>query len=274
MIWSWAALMPHPPAMLPQVGRGHERGAAHTLAGSKTLLSRITARPAGGLTDFILILSPHQPYAQGALLINTAPELEGSLKRFGVPKLQIKLTTDLEIGAALADHLTASGLPVAQAASPDLTLDHGSQVPLQILSRALPKLPPVILANPIGLTPAQSLALGEALAVFQIPARPLTGAFLASGDFSHRLSPNSSAGFHPDGAVFDCEILAALTSGTGKVMVANWDPERLANAAECGYRSALALLGLAGGPLEILSYEAPFGVGYCHALWRPSPETS
>ena len=269
MIWSWAALMPHPPAILAQVGRGYERGAAHTLAGSKTLLARITARPAGGLTDFLLILSPHQPYTQGALLINTAPKLEGSLTRFGAPKLRLTLTTDLAIKAALAAHLTAAGLPVAEAANPDLTLDHGSQVPLHFLGRIMPKLPPVILANPIGLTPTLALALGRALASFQIPSRPLTGALLASGDLSHRLSPNSSIGFHPDGAVFDRELLAALTSGTGTGMAAGWTPERLANAAECGYRSALALLGLAGGPLEILSYEGPFGVGYCHALWRP-----
>ena len=269
MAWSWAALMPHPPVLLAQIGRGHERGAAHTLAGSKTLLSSIAARPLGGLTDFILVLSPHQPYAPGVLLFNTAPELEGSLKRFGAPKLALRLATDLEIEAALAAQAAACGLPVAEAEGPDLTLDHGSQVPLHFLSRILPKLPPVVLANPSGLTPAQALALGRALASFQPPGRALTGALLASGDFSHRLSPNSSAGFHSAGALFDRELLAALAAGTGADMVAGWPPDRLANAGECGYRSALALSGLAGGPVEIISYEGPFGVGYCHALWRP-----
>ena len=270
MIWSWAALMPHPPAILPQIGRGHERGAPHTLAGSKTLLTRLAARPGGGLTDFILVLSPHQPYDPGALLFNSAPELEGSLKRFGAPRMRLRLDTDLEIQAALAAHLAAAGLPVTTAPNPDLTLDHGTQVPLYLLSRVLPKLPPVVLANPVGLAPAQALALGEALASFQIPARPrTTGALLASGDFSHRLTPNSPAGYHPDGAVFDRELLAALTGGTGADLAARWTPDRLAAIGECGYRSALALSGLARGPAEIISYEGPFGVGYCHALWRP-----
>jgi len=265
--------MPHPPAILPQVGNGLERGATHTLAGSKTLLTRLAARAAGGLTDFILVLSPHQPYEPGALFINTAPELEGGLKRFGAPRTRLRLDTDLEIEAALAAHLAASGLPVARAPHPDLTLDHGSQVPLYILSRIIPRLPPVVLANPVGLAPDLALALGRALASFQLPARPrTTGALLASGDLSHRLSPNAPAGFHPEGAAFDRELLAALSAGTGAEMAARWTPERLARAGECGYRSALALSGLAGGPVEIISYEGPFGVGYCHALWRPEEQ--
>jgi aromatic ring-opening dioxygenase LigB subunit len=259
--------------MLPQVGLGRELSAGHTLAGSRTLLNRIAARPVGGRPDFLLVLSPHQPYAPGVLLINTAPELEGSLKRFGAPKLKLRLTTALEIEAALATYLAAAGLPVAEAAIPDITLDHGAQVPLRILSQVIPNLPPVILANPSGLTPAQALALGWALAAFQPPSETLTGALLASGDLSHRLSRDAPVGFHPDGAAFDRELLAALSAGDGTHMLAQWPPGRLAEAGECGYRPALALLGLAGEPVEIISYEGPFGVGYCHALWRPAAET-
>jgi len=272
MIWIWAALMPHPPAMLHQVGRGRELSAGHTLAGSRTLLNRIAARPLGGRPDFLMVLSPHQPYAPGVLLMNTAPELEGSLKRFGAPSLKLSLSTAREAEAALATHLAAVGLPVAEAATPDLNFDHGALVPLLILSRVLHQLPPVILANPIGLTPAQALALGWALAAFQPPNQTLTGALLASGDLSHRLSREAPAGFHPDGAAFDRELMAALAAGDGTNMLANWPPGRLADAGECGYRSALALLGLAGEPLEIISYEGPFGVGYGHALWRPAAE--
>ena len=272
MTWSWAALMPHPPVMLPRIGRGRERDASQTLAGSAALLAKIAARPVGGRPDFLLILSPHQPYAPGALLLNTAPAPEGSLRRFGAPMLKFSLTTALEIEAALAAHLAASGLPVATAASPDLTPDHGTQVPLQALSRILPEPPPVILASPIGLTPDQALDLGRALASFQ-PPPAMTGALLASGDLSHRLTRDAPAGFHPEGAAFDHELLAALAAGDATDLLTRWTPERLAGAGECGYRSALALLGLAGGPVEIISYEGPFGVGYGHALWPPSDAT-
>jgi aromatic ring-opening dioxygenase LigB subunit len=261
--------MPHPPVLVPQVGRGREREAPKTLAGVKALLAEIAARPEGGRPDFLLGLSPHHYNARDALLLNTAPVLEGSLKRFGAPEAKWRLTTALEAAAALADHLAAAGLPVATAEMPDLTPDHGALVPLYFLSQILPELPPVILAGPIGLTPPQALALGRALASFTIPDREPTGALLASGDLSHRLTRDAPAGFHPEGAAFDRDLTAALAAGSGAEMLARWTPERLSDAGECGYLPALALSGLAGGPVEVISYEGPFGVGYCHALWRP-----
>jgi aromatic ring-opening dioxygenase LigB subunit len=91
---------------------------------------------------------------------------------------------------------------------------------------------------------------------------------LASGDLSHRLR-GAPAGFHPEGAVFDRELTDALKAGTGKDLITRWTPDRLADAGVCGYRPALALMGLAGEPVEVLSYEGPFGVGYAHALWQP-----
>ena len=271
MIWNWAALMPHPPIILPQIGRGREGQARQTLDGAEALLAKIAARPGGGRPDFLLLLSPHQPYAPGILLLNSAPLLEGDLQRFGAPEPKLKLITALKTMAALAAHLAASGLPMGATDSPDLTPDHGSQVPLNILSRIMPELPPVILANPCGLSPTQALALGRALAAFEAPGQ--AGALLASGDLSHRLTRSAPAGFHPEGAVFDRELVAALGAGTGTDLIARWTPDRLADAGVCGYRPALTLMGLAGEPVEVLSYEGPFGVGYAHALWPPSAET-
>jgi aromatic ring-opening dioxygenase LigB subunit len=43
------------------------------------------------------------------------------------------------------------------------------------------------------------------------------------------------------------------------------------DAGECGMRSALAMLGLVSrfeGAIDVLSYEGPYGVGYCNALWE------
>ena len=270
MTWLWAALAPHPPILVPAVGQGREKAAVHSLAGTKRLTEKISARPNGGRPDLLLILSPHQPYVPGALFLNTAKTLSGGLKRFGAPQAHFTLTTDQEAAAALADHLAQAGLPVAPAAEPDLTPDHATVVPLQLLAPALPEPPPVLVANPIGLTPALALALGQSLAAFQRPGQ--TAALLASGDLSHRLRPDAPAGYHPDGAAFDHGLMEALATGTAENFLAQWPPHRLEQIGECGYRSALALAGLAGGPLETLSYEGPFGVGYGLAWWSPEED--
>ena len=41
MTWTWAALMPHPPIIIPEVGRGREQEAAATLDGTALLCGRL-----------------------------------------------------------------------------------------------------------------------------------------------------------------------------------------------------------------------------------------
>lgn len=264
MSWTWAALMPHPPIIVPEVGRGREQEAAPTLEGVRRLTEKLATLPQSGRPDCLLLLSPHQPYAKGGLFINNAPEIRGGLERFGAPGVNFQLTTP-PLWAALADHIQAAGLPVAAGAFENLTPDHGSIVPLYFLGHIFDRMPPVILASPIGLNPDQALTLGRALANLDTSDRHW--ALLASGDLSHRLTPEAPAGYNPEGQAFDQAVMAALAAGDPASLIRDWPPARLEAAGECGFRSALTLLGLAGGPVETLSYEGPFGVGYGNALW-------
>lgn len=274
MSWIWGALMPHPPIVVPEVGRGREKEAALTLAGLQRLLASLRAlhgrgetTPPGGAPDCLLVLSPHQPYAPGALFMNSAPRLRGSLAPFQAPSVDCSLTTPTDKLNALTGHLGRHGIPVSLGEAPDLTRDHGSLVPLVYLAQSFPekRLPPVIVASPIGLTPEKAYSLGKALSLFEDGHR---WALLASGDLSHRLTPEAPSGYNPAGRIFDEAVVEALKQGRPAPLAA-LSPKTLDGAGECGLRSVMALLGLAGGPLEVFSYEGPFGVGYCTALWVP-----
>jgi AmmeMemoRadiSam system protein A len=89
-------------------------------------------------------------------------------------------------------------------------------------------------------------------------------AFIASGDLSHRLKPQAPAGYNPNAHVFDEQVVDALRSNDPqKIIDIDFNLRRL--AGECGYRSLLVAIGASAElPLscEVLSYEAPFGVGY------------
>jgi len=90
-------------------------------------------------------------------------------------------------------------------------------------------------------------------------------AIIASGDLSHCLREDGPYGFHPDGPKFDKEFIQALKS---KDLEKIFQLDRLyPQAAECGLRSFCFALGILEGNNvdwhpKILSYEAPFGVGY------------
>ena len=273
MPWVWAALMPHPPILVPEVGRGRENEARETLKGLKLLAESLRDRR----PDALLVLSPHQPYAPGALFLNSAGRATGTLAPFGAPSVTIGLACSRELRRAAADRLSALGVRIREGSRPDLTSDQGTLVPLYFLRRAWGRdgenppesLPTTLLTSPIGLTPDEAFSLGERLALFDDGLR---WGLLASGDLSHRLTLDAPAGYSPEGRIFDAAILEALRSADAGPLI-SLSPETLKAAGECGLRSVMTMLGLAGalrGAIQVFSYEGPFGVGYCNALWEPS----
>jgi aromatic ring-opening dioxygenase LigB subunit len=262
MSWSWAVLMPHPPIMVPDVGRGREKEAKATLEGAEGVMKRLADRK----PDCLLLLSPHQPYALGALFVNGAPRPGGSLGPFGAPGVAFGLKTPPEERKLLVEHLVEKGFAVREGSASDLTSDQGTLVPLYFLSQAWGGvLPPVILASPIGLTPRTALEMGQALASFRDSR---TWGLLASGDLSHRLTPDAPAGYSPLGKKFDAAVTRAL-SGADPQPLLELSPAELDAAGECGLRSVMTLLGLCGDlgkAIDVLSYEGPFGVGYCNSI--------
>ena len=96
-------------------------------------------------------------------------------------------------------------------------------------------------------------------------------ALIASGDLSHCLKEDGPYGFHPQGPKFDKNLIESLK----KKDVANFLKldEIYPEAGECGLRSFSFVLGILEAAKinwqpEILSYEAPFGVGYLVANFK------
>ena len=93
---------------------------------------------------------------------------------------------------------------------------------------------------------------------------------LASGDMSHALQPGAPGGFHPQAKLFDEKIIACLKQGRLSD-VASIPEELRTHAAEDVSASLVVATGvLAGAPCthQVLSYEAPFGVGYLIAILK------
>ncbi|MBR0256939.1 MAG: AmmeMemoRadiSam system protein A [Synergistaceae bacterium] len=258
MPWIWSALMPHPPVLIHEVGRGREIEASDTLDGIKHLVSGLR-KP-----DLLVILSPHQPYAPGALFVNSAKSHSGSFALYGVPQVKIEAQSPAEDTRNLIDHLRKSHIEIYSAPVEDITEDQGSTVPLHFLKGEWGNLPAVIIASPIGLTPREAFEMGKALADFRSPKNL---ALLASGDLSHRLTQNAPAGYEPEYAQkFESAVEKALRENSPDEIY-GLDERVTERAGECGLRSVMAMLGLsAGGKITVFSHEWPFGVGYCTAL--------
>jgi len=96
---------------------------------------------------------------------------------------------------------------------------------------------------------------------------------IASGDLSHCLKEDGPYGLHPQGPKFDKELIESLK----KKDIANILKldDKYPEAGECGLRSLCFLLGVleetkTNYQPEIISYQAPFGVGYLVANFKLS----
>ncbi len=261
-MWVWKCVTPHPPIIVPEVGKGNEAAAANTV----TAMKRLSARLSPLIPDIALILSPHAPYSEG-LCVVLADKYEGSFARFGAPERKWSFRGAVAEGETLTRKISRN-LPVTILRPQKGVLDHASLVPLSFLADSWNDRTRLVLANPIGMSPSDAYTLGKILADFDDDS---TWGFIGSADLSHRLVPGAPAGYAPQGRSFDEAVVRAIREGGGAELLSL--PDSLVEAAgECGFRSVATFLGLTDNEHRtVFSYEGPFGVGYCVACAALDP---
>ncbi len=261
-MWIWKCVTPHPPIIVPEVGKGNEAPAANTV----TAMKRLSARLSPLIPDIVLVLSPHAPYSEGLCVI-LADRYEGDFSRFGASGRKWSFRGAVEEGETLTREISRN-LPVTILRPQKGALDHASLVPLSFLGESWNGRTRLVLANPIGMSPKDAYKLGKILADFDHDA---TWGFIGSADLSHRLIPGAPAGYDAQGRFFDENVVRSIREGSGAELLSL--PDSLVEAAgECGFRSVATFLGLTEKEHRtVLSYEGPFGVGYCVACAALDP---
>jgi len=145
-------------------------------------------------------------------------------------------------------------------------LDHGALVPLYFVREAGWTGPTLLLSLPHPGTNTEA-AMGRALAraAEEIGRRVCV---LASGDMSHRLTPDAPAGFHPRARAFDERFRELIARGELQDAV-GIDAALRELAAEDVVDSCAVAAGAVGFDAtghRVLHYEGPFGVGYLEAV--------
>lgn len=263
----FGALSPHPPIIIPEVGRGETKKVQNTIRALQELADRV--RQAG--VESIVLVTPHGPVFQDAIALSGWEPLAGSFHNFGASGVRLSFPWDKALTEAIYHEARRQNLPVTVLHQDELSayrltpeLDHGALVPLYYLAR---RLDVSVVHMGMGLLPFADLyAFGKAIQrAAAKDSRRI--AMLASGDLSHRLTPDAPAGYNPKGAEFDREIVAALRRADIE-HIFRLSPALCEGAGECGLRPIIILLGALDGLKvlpEVLSYEGPFGVGYAVA---------
>ncbi len=261
----FSGIAPHPPIMVPEVGRESIAGVRSSI----DAMGEFTKRVIESGAESVIVISPHARLEVDSFVAYQGPEVFGDFSNFHAPDTGFSLSVDEELLTAIARSAAAEKYDVSLLV--DEVLDHGTAVPLYFLLRNGWQGRVVALGYSF-LSNHDHIRFGACIAkaVDQIGRRV---AFVASGDLSHRLKPEAPAGYNPSAHLFDEEVVKALSAN---------EPERIVeidhglrrHAGECGYRSMLVAIGAASEvPLscEVMSYEAPFGVGYLVAQLTNAP---
>ncbi len=267
-------IVPHPPIMVPEVG-GSE---AEKVKATQDALLELGRRIRAAGAETMVIISPHGPVFRDAVGLIVAPRVKGDLGQFRAPEVSFDLETDQELAATIAMlsrsyDLLAANLDERAARQYDhydlLRLDHGVTAPLYWLQKG--GFEGRIVAVGMSLLPRAKLYSFGRIVRQAADELDRKVALIASGDLSHRVTRDAPAGYSPRGAEFDKHLVELIRKADTRGVI-DIDERLTAEAGECGLRAIIMLLGALDGYTwegDVLSYEAPFGVGYMVAELRP-----
>ncbi len=254
---SFASISPHPPIIIPTIGQENLSQVQSTIKALEKVAQDLKkAQP-----DTIVIISPHGPVATDSFVIQNAQEFSGGFSQFGDFKTKMSFSGDQELIKAICKEAQKQSIPTSLLS--ESTLDHGCLVPLYYLTKNLPKVKLVPMAFSY-LDYETHFKFGKIINETIEQCSKKTIGIIASGDLSHRLTPDAPAGYSVRGKEFDKKLVELLKKGDVKGIL-NMEPNLVEEAGECGLRSIIILLGTLDGlkyKTQILSYEGPFGVGY------------
>lgn len=261
-----AYMVPHPPMIVPAVGRGSER----QIEATRAAYERVAGEIAALAPETIILSSPHATMYADYFHISPGRCAEGSFAQFRAPQVRFLETYDAELVDVIVRLAAASGLPAGTRGQRMPALDHGTMVPLYFIRQVYADFR-LVRVGISGLPLEEHYRLGQIIrrAVNETGRRAV---FVASGDLSHKLQAYGPYGFAPEGPQYDARIMDVCGRGAFGALF-DFDAAFCDRAAECGHRSFTIMAGALDGEnvrAEALSHEDVTGVGYGICAFHPT----
>lgn len=258
-------MAPHPPLIIPDVGRGEEKKIQNTIDAYQRIAEKI-----GRLQpETIVLLSPHQTLYADYFHISPGQGARGDFGQFRAGRVSMEASYDTEFVRALCEAAQEAGLQAGTLGERERKLDHGTMVPLYFVNQYWTGYR-LVRIGLSGLPLTAHYRLGQCI---QAAAQSLgrNTVVIASGDLSHKLKEDGPYGYQEEGPAYDARIMDVMSRGAfGELL--EFSEDFCEKAAECGHRSFTIMAGAfdrIGVETERLSYEGPFGVGYGVCAYQP-----
>ena len=253
-----AIIVPHPPLIVPTVGRGREQDVQATIDAYRAAARQV----ADWNPEVLIVTSPHCVMYADYFHISPGKGASGDMSAFGAPQTRLEARYDGELRDEVIRQAEAANIRAGTLGERDPSLDHGTFLPLYFLQEAGVNCP-ILRIGLSGFSPLEHYRLGRCIAkaADKLGRRAV---FVASGDLSHKLMDDGPYGYAPEGPVFDRRVTQAMAD-SDFLQFLTMDPGLCDRAAECGLRSFQIMAGSLDGlavDAKLLSYEGITGVGY------------
>ena len=258
-------MVPHPPMIVPDIGRGSEAQVADTSAAYERVADEIAALA----PETIIITSPHSIMYADYFHISPGRSASGSFAGFRAPGVRFSEEYDTELVMELCRLADKEDFPAGALGERDKELDHGTMVPLWFIRNRY-KSGKIVRIGLSGLPLIDHYRLGMIIreAVENTGRRVV---FVASGDLSHKLQDYGPYGYVPEGPEYDERIMDVMgRAAFGELL--DFDTTFCDKAAECGHRSFVIMGGAFDGTAvkaERLVHQDVTGVGHGICTFYP-----
>jgi len=261
-----AYMVPHPPMIIPQIGRGNEKQIQETIDAYRNVAREIASlKP-----ETIIISSPHSVMYSDYFHISPGKNANGDFSNFHAREVRFHENYDEELVSRICSLSDAEDFPAGTLGERDRTLDHGTMIPLYFIRQFYSDFQLVRLGLS-GLSLVDHYAFGRIIqkAVEDLDRRAV---FVASGDLSHKLQSYGPYGYAKEGPQYDARVMDVCSRAAfGELL--DFDESFCEKAAECGHRSFVIMAGaLDGNAVDArqLSHQDVTGVGYGICVFHPA----
>jgi AmmeMemoRadiSam system protein B len=227
-----AFVVPHPPLIIPEVGRGEQYKIQRTIDAYRTVAQRIAAiRP-----DTVVVITPHSVMYGDYIHISPGQGAKGDFSKFGAQQVSFRKEYDTELTEAICDEAEIAKLPAGMMGEKDPKLDHGTMIPLYFIDHFFTEYR-LVRISISGLSAVEHYRFGMCIsrAAKRLDRNTV---LVASGDLSHKLTEAGPYGFAAEGPQFDAQLIEALKAADF-IRLLRFDEAFTEAAAECGLRSLL-----------------------------------
>ena len=124
-------IVPHPPLIIPDIGRGEEKKIQRTVDSYEKIAEEIgKLKP-----DTVIVISPHSIMYSDYIHISPGERASGDFSKYGYPEVTVSAEYDAALTSLIEEEAQKMNVSAGTLGEQDKSLDHATMIPLYFINK-------------------------------------------------------------------------------------------------------------------------------------------